>query len=125
MLDIDHFKSVNDSYGHPVGDQVIRSLAWLLKGRLRAGDVIGRYGGEEFLIAVADTGPEEAFNVLDWIRESFGTLPHSHPEGYFRTTFSAGIACYPDYGCVEDLIRAADNALLEAKHQGRNTIVLA
>jgi diguanylate cyclase (GGDEF)-like protein len=123
MIDIDHFKSVNDTYGHPVGDQVIRSLAWLLKGRLRTTDVIGRYGGEEFLIAIPDADIDEAHEVLDWIRTSFGDLPHAHPDGLFRATFSSGIASYPSYGHSVELIRAADEALLEAKRQGRNRVV--
>src|SRR5574340_1064803 len=64
MLDIDHFKSINDTFGHPVGDQVIRSLAWLLKGRLRASDVIGRYGGEEFSAGLACYPRYGSANVL-------------------------------------------------------------
>lgn len=122
MIDIDHFKSVNDTYGHPVGDQVIRSLAWLLKGRLRGTDLIGRYGGEEFLVATADVGIDKAYAVLDHIRNQFGELPHAHTEGILRVTFSAGIAAYPDYDNARDLIEAADNALLEAKRMGRNRI---
>lgn len=123
MIDIDHFKSVNDVYGHPVGDQVIRSLAWLLKGRLRTTDVIGRYGGEEFLIAIPAATLEESVAVLDWIRESFASLPNAHPGGLFRVSFSAGVACYPAFGTASELIQAADNALLLAKQQGRNRVV--
>jgi len=123
MIDIDHFKAVNDTYGHPVGDQVIRSLAWLLKGRLRTTDVIGRYGGEEFLVAIPDARIDEAHLVLDWIRESFGSLPHAHPDGLFRATFSAGMASFPSYGEADELVRAADDALLEAKRLGRNRVV--
>lgn len=125
MIDIDHFKSVNDTYGHPVGDQVIRSLAWLLKGRLRATDVIGRYGGEEFLVVTPDTSITETHTVLDWIRGSFGNLPHAHLGGLFRTTFSAGVATYPAYRSGTELIQAADDALLQAKRLGRNRVVLA
>lgn len=123
MIDIDHFKSVNDVYGHPVGDQVIRSLAWLLKGRLRTTDVIGRYGGEEFLVAIPAANMEESVAVLDWIRENFANLPNAHPEGLFRVSFSAGVAGYPAFGTASELIQAADNALLRAKQQGRNRIV--
>jgi diguanylate cyclase (GGDEF)-like protein len=123
MIDIDHFKSVNDAFGHPVGDQVIRSLAWLLKGRLRTGDIIGRYGGEEFLVAIPGAGPDETLSMLDWIRESFGNQPHAHTEGLFRATFSAGVAFYPDYGSTAELVQAADTALLEAKRQGRNRVL--
>ncbi len=71
MIDIDRFKSINDNYGHPVGDQVIRSLAWLLRGRLRNSDLIGRYGGEEFIIALGGVDMGQAMTLLDRIREDF------------------------------------------------------
>ncbi len=125
MLDIDHFKSVNDTYGHPVGDQVIRSLAWLLKGRLRASDIIGRYGGEEFIVVLRSASLGEAEAVLDTIRADFATLPHAHAAGALRATFSAGLADFPTWTTGNDLTQAADEALLEAKRQGRNRIVLA
>ena len=125
MLDIDHFKSVNDLYGHPVGDQVIRSLAWLLKGRLRASDIVGRYGGEEFIVVLRNAGLDEAEAVLDCIRADFATLPHAHATGTLRATFSAGLADFPQRATGNELTQAADEALLEAKRQGRNRIVLA
>ena len=125
MIDIDHFKSVNDAYGHPVGDQVIRGIAWLLKGRLRSSDIIGRYGGEEFLVALPDVTPEQARIVIDRIREDFSSLPHAHAGGALFCTFSAGIASYPDFDSALTLTEAADNALLESKRQGRNRVTMA
>ena len=125
MIDIDHFKSVNDAYGHPVGDQVIRGIAWLLKGRLRSSDIIGRYGGEEFLVALPDVTPEQARIVIDRIREDFSSLPHAHASGALFCTFSAGIASYPDFDSAQTLTEAADNALLESKRQGRNRVTMA
>ncbi len=122
MIDIDHFKSVNDSYGHPVGDQVIRGLAWLLKGRLRSTHLIGRYGGEEFLIALPDVSPEQATAVIDRIREDFSSLPHAHPSGALFATFSAGMATQQESQSAEELTEAADNALLDAKRLGRNRV---
>lgn len=122
MLDIDKFKSVNDNYGHPVGDQVIRSLAWLLKGRLRGSDLIGRYGGEEFVLALPDVGPDEAWVVIDRIRSDFAKLPHAHSGGSLRASFSAGIAAFPDSCTSTELINLADTALLEAKRSGRNRV---
>lgn len=122
MIDIDHFKSINDTYGHPVGDQVIRGLAWLLKGRLRSSDLIGRYGGEEFLIALPDVTPEQAQSVIERIREDFSSLPHAHPKGALFSSFSAGIASYPEFQTAQCLTEAADFALLEAKQQGRNCV---
>jgi diguanylate cyclase (GGDEF)-like protein len=125
MIDIDRFKSVNDTYGHPVGDQVIRGLAWLLKGRLRSSDLIGRYGGEEFLLALPDVTPEQASVVINRIRVDFGSLPHAHPKGALFATFSAGIASYPCFDTAQSLTEAADYALLEAKRLGRNRVVEA
>ena len=125
MIDIDHFKAVNDTYGHPVGDHVIRGLAWLLKGQLRASDMIGRYGGEEFLVALPKVSPEQAKVVIDRIREGFASLPHVHSTGAVFATFSAGVASFPMYDTAQRLIEAADNALLEAKRQGRNCVITA
>jgi diguanylate cyclase (GGDEF)-like protein len=122
MIDIDLFKSINDTYGHPVGDQVIRGLAWLLKGRLRSTDLIGRYGGEEFLIALQDISHDDAFHVIDRIRSDFATLPHSHPKGVLHATFSAGVANYPEVRTADALTEAADAAMLQAKRLGRNRV---
>lgn len=123
MIDIDHFKSVNDNYGHPVGDQVIRSLAWLLRGRLRNTDLIGRYGGEEFIVALGGVSQNQAITLVDRIREAFFQLPHAHGRGALRASFSCGIAATPAFMSGGSLIEAADNALLQAKRNGRNRIV--
>lgn len=122
MIDIDHFKSINDTYGHPVGDQVIRGLAWLLKGRLRSTDLISRYGGEEFLIALPDVGADQAKSVIDRIREDFAVLPHAHSDGALYASFSAGFATFPDFDTAASLTEAADAALLQAKRLGRNRV---
>ncbi|HVL76750.1 MAG TPA: diguanylate cyclase [Noviherbaspirillum sp.] len=125
MIDIDHFKSINDTYGHPVGDQVIRGLAWLLKGRLRSFDLIGRYGGEEFMIALPGVGLQQALPVIDRIRADFSALPHAHRGGALHASFSAGVACYPAMQSAAGLTEAADRALLEAKRRGRNRLEAA
>jgi diguanylate cyclase (GGDEF)-like protein len=122
MLDIDHFKQVNDNYGHPVGDHVIRSLSWLLKQRLRKHDILCRYGGEEFLIGLPHTDAEQAFALLDRIREDFAQIRHPYRDSYFMSTVSAGIATYPLYQTGDALIKAADEALYQAKRKGRNRI---
>jgi diguanylate cyclase (GGDEF)-like protein len=108
-----------------VGDQVIRSLAWLLKGWLRATDLIGRYGGEEFIIAMPGIDVGEAQAVLDRIRAHFANLPHAHASGSLRVTFSAGVAAYPYFATTGELIEAADEALLQAKALSRNRVVTA
>ncbi len=125
LIDIDFFKQVNDSYGHPAGDRVIKNLARLLKQRLRNVDVIGRYGGEEFAVALADTASADAHRVLDHIRTSFEAIVQFADEQTFRATLSAGVAQCPP-GCdAEDLIRRADVALYAAKRGGRNRVEMA
>ncbi len=125
MLDIDNFKQVNDNYGHPVGDQVIRSLSWLLKQRLRKHDVLCRYGGEEFLIGLPHTSAHQAFNIIDRIRQDFAQIRHPYNGSYFCTTASGGISTYPTIQSGDELITAADDALYKAKRGGRNRIELA
>jgi diguanylate cyclase (GGDEF)-like protein len=123
MIDIDHFKQVNDNYGHRVGDRVIKSLARLLRQRLGPADLVGRYGGEEF--AVVLTGADAAIKVLDAIRVDFSQLPQLAGDKEFTVTFSCGIADiahFPDTTGLED---AADRALYLAKRSGRNRVVLA
>lgn len=125
ILDIDFFKKVNDSYGHTVGDRVLRSLARYLKQRLRKADVVGRYGGEEFAVVFVDASLEQAQEKLDSIREGFARIYHAYDEGIFSVTFSAGLAQFPDYENMMDLMVAADHALYAAKRAGRNQICLA
>jgi len=125
MIDIDHFKTINDSHGHPVGDRVIKGLARLLKQRLRKSDSIGRYGGEEFAIILPQTESDVFYEKLDEIRRSFSKLLHrsSDPLIEFSATFSAGIAKLGgDINTVDELVQAADKALYEAKAKGRNCI---
>ena len=122
MLDIDHFKKVNDSYGHPMGDRVIKSLALFLKQRLRKTDHIGRYGGEEFAVVLPDTNAADAFKVLDEIRRRFAEIHYPAQPMDLACTFSCGIA---ELGADTDgkqLSKQADEALYAAKHGGRNRL---
>src|SRR5690606_33090771 len=123
MVDIDHFKKVNDTYGHPMGDRVIKSLALSLKQRLRKTDVVGRYGGEEFAIALPDTTLEHACRVLDVIRQRFSELRFPPQPADLSCTFSGGITQLTSSTDVKLLSQQADEALYRAKNAGRNRVV--
>jgi diguanylate cyclase (GGDEF)-like protein len=124
MLDIDRFKSVNDTHGHPVGDQVLLALSRVLQQRLRHSDVVGRYGGEEFAIILPDVSIGRAAVLIDELRQDFARLVFPSSNGEFSGSFSAGIASYPEHQRMELLREAADKALYEAKRSGRNRVVV-
>ncbi len=125
MIDIDNFKLVNDTYGHPVGDQVIRIIAKLLSNRIRKADIIGRYGGEEFAVIMPDTDAEIATIILDKLRLDFSQIPHHYGNDEFTVTFSSGVAEFPAFPNAATLCEAADQALYAAKNSGRNKVVKA
>lgn len=125
MIDLDKFKQVNDSYGHPVGDQVLITLARLLRQRLRKTDMVGRFGGEEFAVILPGCDIGTAVSLLDRLRESFAEICFPVGSETFFTTFSCGIATLPQYGAAELLCRSADAVLYEAKNEGRNRVVAA
>ena len=122
MIDLDGFKSINDCYGHSAGDRVLKSLAQMLTRRLRKSDVVGRYGGEEFAIIFPATNLEEASRLMEEFRENFSRIRHRSGENEFSVTFSCGLAAYPQYLSAEELSRAADRALYQAKEKGKNRI---
>jgi diguanylate cyclase (GGDEF)-like protein len=124
MIDVDFFKKVNDVFGHPAGDQVLRTLARFLQQRLRHIDVIGRYGGEEFAIIFPDTQASSAARALDAVREAFRRLTHPAAAHDTSITFSAGIAGFPSHRETSALVVAADLALYDAKRSGRNRVVV-
>jgi diguanylate cyclase (GGDEF)-like protein len=125
MLDIDHFKQVNDEHGHAAGDNVIRALANLLRQRLRRIDSLGRYGGEEFLAVLPDCTPEQALLIVDEIRQRFAELRFIADGKEFSSTLSAGIAGTDVNSDAEQLRERADKALYAAKHGGRNQVQIA
>ncbi|MBF0626771.1 MAG: diguanylate cyclase [Magnetococcales bacterium] len=124
MIDIDRFKSVNDTYGHPVGDQVILALSRVLHQRLRGSDVVGRYGGEEFAIILQDVALERASRLINELRLDFSRVQFHATKGRFSCTFSAGIAGMAGHASLESLREAADRALYLAKNNGRNRVVV-
>ncbi len=125
MLDLDEFKKVNDTYGHPAGDQVLVALARLLKQRLRTSDVIGRYGGEEFAAILWNLSIDEAVRVIDHIRRDFSALTFKADETVFSCSFSGGVAAFPEHPTAEAIVQAADRALYAAKEKGRGRIAPA
>jgi diguanylate cyclase (GGDEF)-like protein/PAS domain S-box-containing protein len=133
MLDIDHFKKVNDIYGHIVGDQVLQNIAQVCKKELRDSDIIGRYGGEEFVILLPqtaaftskDANTPPALKVAERLRTAIENIHIPTEHGAIRTTISLGISELSDTCTdVEQIINCADQALLQAKNQGRNRVVI-
>ncbi|NJK63216.1 MAG: diguanylate cyclase [Synechococcaceae cyanobacterium SM2_3_1] len=123
MFDLDHFKSINDTYGHPVGDQVIKTLAAFLNDRLPQGSSIGRYGGEEFAAILPHTDGATANNILVELCRDFSRLHHETSSACFFVTLSCGLAEFPTHRSLTDLVKAADQAVYKAKNQGRNQVV--
>lgn len=124
IIDIDHFKNINDTYGHIAGDHVIKGLARMLQQRLRRSDIIGRCGGEEFGIIMPDCTQENACLIIESMRLQFGDLSFKVDQHDIRVTFSAGLTVLGKHETIDDLIKAADKALYQAKHQGRNRLVV-
>jgi diguanylate cyclase (GGDEF)-like protein/PAS domain S-box-containing protein len=123
MMDIDHFKQVNDTYGHEAGDQILKSLATTLITQNRRGDFACRYGGEEFVIVMPNIQVETAYQRAEYFRTCLGSLNVQYGSFNLTTTLSIGIACYPSNGeDRESVLRAADRALYGAKKAGRNQV---
>jgi len=125
MLDLDHFKQINDTYGHAAGDNVIRALANLLRQRLRRIDSLGRYGGEEFVAVLPECSALQARRIFDEIRVRFAALSFNAGDQEFRVTFSAGICETDGHSASGLLLEHADQALYAAKHNGRNQVQIA
>lgn len=125
MLDLDHFKQVNDQFGHAAGDNVIRALANLMRQRLRRIDSIGRYGGEEFVAVLPDCPAEQARIIFDEIRTRFAALIFHAGARTFSVTLSAGVCETKGQASAGALLESADQALYVAKHNGRDQVRVA
>ena len=123
MIDVDHFKAVNDTHGHPAGDQVLLALARVLQQRLRNSDIVGRYGGEEFAVVLLGITLEAATQIIDQLRQDFAKIRFYADEIEFFCSFSAGVAAFPQFNDMKSLREAADRALYQAKNAGRNCVV--
>jgi diguanylate cyclase (GGDEF)-like protein len=123
FIDLDHFKLINDSHGHVVGDQVLREIGTILEEETRTADIIGRYGGEEFILATPEVDLEGARELAERIRMRLRRTDFSGNEGDpFTVTCSVGLTSYGGTESVDELIERADDALYEAKKNGRDQI---
>lgn len=127
MLDLDHFKGFNDTFGHPAGDEALRELAVLLEAHVRGSDVACRYGGEEFTLVLPDASLKDAQKRAEELREWVKRMRITHESQALDTmTASMGLACFPEHGSsAEALLRAADAALYRAKAEGRDRVVVS
>ncbi len=128
MFDIDEFKKINDTYGHYAGDVVIRKIAELVKKNTRSSDLVGRYGGDEFMVLITSTTKDQTISFAEHLREKISTTDIAIPgtDVLVRITISGGLAMFPTHGqSTTELFRAADDALFESKRQGRNRILVA
>jgi len=127
MCDIDHFKSINDQFGHAIGDEVLREVARRLHMSIRSYDMVGRYGGEEFLVALNKCNPCSALSRAENLRSIIGVRPIQTANNPVPATISIGLALSTEFpNCtIEELMHAADMALYEAKAAGRNCVRVA
>jgi diguanylate cyclase (GGDEF)-like protein len=124
MVDLDHFKSINDTYGHAVGDDVLRAFGMQARTALRTTDVIGRWGGEEFLMLLPETQPGEPTGAVARLRTSLNETEVSAAEPHLRVAFSSGFTRYVEGEQIGQAIERADRALYQAKSAGRNRSVV-
>jgi diguanylate cyclase (GGDEF)-like protein len=122
MIDLDYFKSINDTYGHLTGDEVLREVAGRLIGEMRPYDFAGRYGGEEFLVVMPSCSPHNGIRRAEDFRRAVAQRPVPTPAGPLDVTCSLGVALYDYAMSPEDLIHRADEALYRAKRMGRNCV---
>jgi diguanylate cyclase (GGDEF)-like protein/PAS domain S-box-containing protein len=123
MIDIDRFKVLNDTHGHPAGDKVLKALSSLLQEGIRQSDIACRYGGEEFIVLMPEVEKMDAERRANELREKFNSLRVDYAGQVLISSISIGVASYPDHGRkMDEIIKAADMALYEAKQRGRNCV---
>jgi diguanylate cyclase (GGDEF)-like protein len=126
MLDIDHFKRVNDTHSHPIGDQVLQVLAKQCQNSVREIDLVGRYGGEEFIFLLPETNLEVAKEIAERLRRTIANMLFPTDKGELSMTVSLGVAMYDENTLdLETMIARADQAMYVAKHRGRNRIAVS
>lgn len=125
VCDIDHFKSINDTYGHQAGDKVLRIIARSIASRLRKTDFIARIGGEEFVVLMPETNADQAYGVIDKIREAIAKCPFHFKEKPVSITLSFGVTEFEGEDKPDAVFARSDKALYQAKQQGRNRVILA
>ncbi len=125
MVDVDHFKQINDTFGHAVGDQVLQEIARIMKASMRQVDIIGRLGGEEIAVMMPETGLQAALLAAERMRQAIERVDYDTPRGKASATVSIGVVCQkgPDAIDLEELLVRADQALYVAKNEGRNRVV--
>lgn len=125
MIDLDHFKLVNDRFGHAMGDAVLRGVAGTLRAGIRAVDIAGRYGGEELCLVLPDTGAEGAVTLAETLRAAIAAQPYEEGAQSASVTASFGVAAFDKarHGSAEQLLKSADGALYGAKTSGRNKVM--
>lgn len=123
MMDLDHFKAVNDTHGHQMGSHVLAEVGRLIRESIRTNDVSGRYGGEEFISYLSEAGPAQAMKVAERVRKTIGSNLFTLDDHSIRVTISIGIALFPIHGkTIRSLVGSADRALYRAKGQGRDRV---
>ncbi len=124
FLDLDNFKSINDTYGHQGGDEALKTAATVLKQQLRDGDLLGRWGGEEFVVAVLGANQERTLAIAEKLRKSIEQANVTVAGGRIPLTASIGVASYRNTGTLQDLIDVADKAMYQAKETGKNRVTV-
>ena len=127
MIDLDHFKIINDTWGHHAGDEVLVAASKIMMDNSRKNDEVGRYGGEEFAILLPGTSMKKAAYIAESLRKKLESTVVNVDGQTIKVTASFGVACYPsqDIQTMSDLLKTADKALYEAKETGRNKVVIA